>query len=161
MKKNKKNEYPKLKFRGGLDARQAHEYWQKGNVTALVELSEKQVFEVEFSTLQNLEEGINGNVKYRNDHFEAVPNVIVLTDVTIENINAAVQKLAKGGEYGFFTYLKEWDFEKEERLWKKQDFEGYVIREEYSYPSISESDEILKADLEKWGWKAKKLSSKK
>lgn len=51
-----------------------------------------------------------------------------------QNMFLAARELAKGGEFSFFSYLKEWDPEKEQRSYDKHSMGDSVSQ--YQYPTV-------------------------
>ncbi|MDB4940251.1 MAG: hypothetical protein JWO40_676 [Candidatus Doudnabacteria bacterium] len=132
---NQNDVWPKLKFYGGFDDRMAAEVKENGWIQfVLVELQNGKCYQVTFYDINNLELSLKRNADIHHP-FEAAPGMIVLEKVTLENMLSAVKELCEQGEFGFFTYLKEWDIERDNKYFKKY-YDG-IAKSLYEYPTVS------------------------
>ena len=131
--------YPKLKFLGGFDdAKASNAEAQGGCGGVLVEFEDGRCYEIAFESIDMLGSMLARRVKDQNIHFFAEPGMIVLEKVTLKNMRIAAKELASQGEFGFFTYLKEWDPEKEKRYHKR--YEAGMPQLTYEYPTALEEE---------------------
>lgn len=134
--KKQNNMYPKLKFLGGFNDLDAGRIEEQGSAqSVLVELEDGRHYQVTFyDTFKVVDNVKTGNLS--GTHFEAEPGMIVLEKVTLKNMTIAVKELASQGEFGFFTYLKEWNAERDNKYFEKY-YQG-MPRFTYAYPTASE-----------------------
>lgn len=129
--------WPKLKFYGGFDDEKASNAEVQGSSgKVLVEFEDGRCYEVSFEEADKLKDWIDRKAKEQSLAFEATPGLILVQKVTLKNMRSAVKELSEQGEFGFFTYLKEWDPEKEKRYHDKY-FSSMEVKI-YEYPSVSE-----------------------
>ncbi len=129
--------WPKLKFYGGFDQDKADNAEDQGGTGGvLVEFEDGRNYEISFEDVDTLKTMINRRSKEKGVPFYADHGMIVLEKVTLKNMYIAVRELAKGEEFNFFSSLKEWDPEKEERYHEKY-LKG-MPKLTYEYPTASE-----------------------
>lgn len=100
MKKN--NAGAEVVFPDGFDDRAAFEMAAKGWLSAHVEIKDGRQFSVYFSDPVRLQQDLDESVRAGKPYF-AEPGLIVLPEVTVETVRAAVQMLS---EQGFFDQLR-------------------------------------------------------
>ena len=97
----RQNTEAQVVFPGSGDERMYIEMSSKGWISATVHLSNGVKYEVYFSDPIRLKQDLEANIQYGKPYF-AEPGLIVLPEVTIEAIHAAVNSLVVEG---FFTSL--------------------------------------------------------
>ena len=136
-KNQNSNMWPKLKFYGGFDEEKAGDAEVQGAAgKVLAEFEDGRHFEVAFESADSIKIIIDRQMKERGVPFYTNPGLIILEKVTLKNMRIAVKKLVQEGEFGFFTYLKEWDSEKEKRYHAKY-LQG-IPESTYQYPTVPE-----------------------
>lgn len=100
MKKSKT--CAEVAFPEGFGEREAFELSAKGWLSAQVELNDGRQFSLYFSDLVRLKQDLDESVRAGQPYF-AEPGLIVLPEVTVETVQAAVQSLC---EQGFFDQLR-------------------------------------------------------
>jgi hypothetical protein len=94
---------PELIFEGGFDEREALECRDRGYRSHVcVKFSNGECYPVVFYDPVRLQQDLEGEAKMGNP-FIAEPGLIVLPEVTLDNMNKAVWQLA---ENGFFESLR-------------------------------------------------------
>ena len=81
----------------------------------MVEFEDGRSYEVIFEAVDSVKSYMDRLAKDENQNFTTTPGLILVQKVTLKHMRAVVQKLAKQGEFGFFSYIKEWDPEKERK----------------------------------------------
>lgn len=95
-------EVPKLIFEGGFDECdqiEAKDSGYRSHVQVL--LNDGNLYPLVFYTCYTLSEFLAGDIK-RGDKFIAEPGMVVIPEITLENMQDAVNKLEK---QGFFNHL--------------------------------------------------------
>jgi hypothetical protein len=95
--------YPKVIFPEGFDERSKDEMSMRGYLShALIELEDGQCYPIFFMDPIRLQQELDLDIKNGNPCL-AEPGLVILSSVTVENIEAAVSYLWKDG---FFSHLK-------------------------------------------------------
>jgi hypothetical protein len=129
--------WPKLKFYGGLDDEKARDISAQGCIEGvLVEFQDGRHYAVNFEDVESIKRIIDRRAREEDVHFYAEPGLVVVDKVTLKNMLSAVRKLVQQGEYGFFTYLREWDATRD-AAYHAEYLEG-MARLSYEYPTAQE-----------------------
>ncbi len=101
--------YPKIIFPTDWTERDEAEMVVKGCVELDIELSNGKCYQLSFYDPIRLNQTVERSLQ-RGGNFFAEANLIVLSSVTLEHIQIAIEELSKGL---FFTYLKPLELDKE------------------------------------------------
>jgi hypothetical protein len=94
--------YPKLIFPNEWSERAESEMFSRGYVDLIVELAHGQRYQIVFYDPIRLSQTITSSFQ-NGDVVFAEPNLLVIPELTIDNIQKAIAELSKSR---FYTYLK-------------------------------------------------------